>query len=327
MIVVLGHLGLRGSNPTYAVICFFVLSGFLITHILLKEYDATGGISLRRFYARRALRIFPAFYGYAICYIVGRVLLKLPIDWPTVVSCLIYVSNYFFAFSGHQLTTMVHTWSLAVEEQFYFIWPFVVWRLGGDRIRLMKGLLWSVVAIWIYRWLAVLAGLPGTYIFGAFETRADAIAIGCVMAIANRERRIPRWLIDQKWTGLAAVTAICASSAVDLNGPRFAWALVAVACAVILIQAIAHSQSRWYGWLNSAPLRALGVISYSLYLYHPFASRLPGGFRNLPFGVVFAIALATGSYWMVEKPFLAWKDRLARLPRPVLASPENRGEG
>ena len=71
--VVLAHLGLSAFNGNYSVICFFVLSGFLITHLLLKEFDKTGNISLRQFYLRRALRIFPAFYGYAACYVLGDV--------------------------------------------------------------------------------------------------------------------------------------------------------------------------------------------------------------------------------------------------------------
>ena len=310
MVVVLSHVGIPQSNATYAVICFFVLSGFLITHLLLREYDKTGDVSLRRFYARRVLRIFPAFYGYAACYVAGRILMNLAIDWPALISCLTYTSNYFFAFSGHPIGTMVHTWSLAVEEQFYLLWPFVFWMLARNRSGLMKGLMIAIPAIWIYRWVAMLCNFPGSYIFCAFETRADALAIGCLLAVANRAKRIPRWLIDHKWVGLVALALICVSSAVELNGPRYAWSLVAVACAVLLIQAIAHSQSVWYTWLNSRPLRALGLISYSLYLYHPFANRLPAALRILPVEIGFSLALAAASYFIVEKPFLLLKGRI-----------------
>jgi peptidoglycan/LPS O-acetylase OafA/YrhL len=318
MVVVLSHIGVSQSNATYAVICFFVLSGFLITHLLLKEYDKTGDVSLRRFYARRALRIFPAFYGYAAFYVVGRILLKLPLDWPTLISCLTYTSNYFFAFGGHPVATMVHTWSLAVEEQFYLLWPFVFWMLARNRTGLMKGLIVTILTIWAYRWVAVLCDFPGTYVFCAFETRADALAIGCLLAIANQEKRIPRWFIDWKWIGLAALALICASSAAQVNGPRYAWSLVAVACAALLVQSVAHSQSQWYRWLDSRPLRALGLISYSLYLYHPFANRLPGALRTLPVEIAFSIALATASYFIVERPFLLLKARLSSSSRPVL---------
>jgi peptidoglycan/LPS O-acetylase OafA/YrhL len=196
MAVVLGHLGLEAFSPTYAVICFFVLSGFLITHLLLREYDKAGEIRLGRFYLRRILRIFPAFYGYAACYVLGRLVIALPIDWASVVSCLTYTSNYYFAFSGHPLATMLHTWSLAVEEQFYLLWPLVAWRLAGNRRVLLKGLTATILAVWVYRWVAVLLDFNGTYVFTSFETRADALAIGCLIAVANRECCLPRWLID-----------------------------------------------------------------------------------------------------------------------------------
>jgi peptidoglycan/LPS O-acetylase OafA/YrhL len=310
MSVVLSHVGVTASNGHYGVICFFVLSGFLITHLLLLELGETDDISLRRFYLRRALRIFPAFYGYAVCYVIGRIVLKFPIDWQAVVACLTYTSNYFFAFSGHSIVTMMHTWSLAVEEQFYLVWPFLLWRFRNHLSHMIRGLMWAIVAIWTYRWVMDFY-FPGTYVFVAFETRADALAIGCLLAVANSQLRIPRWLIEQKWVGLAAIVAICVCSITQLNGARAGWAIVAICCAVILIQAIAHSRSVWYKWLNSRPLRALGVISYSLYLYHPFANRLPASLRHVPIETAFGISLATASYFLVEKPFLRLKDRLS----------------
>jgi len=317
--VVLSHLGVGAFNGNYSVICFFVLSGFLITYLLLREFDKTRDISLHQFYLRRVLRIFPAFYGYAACYVAGRLIIHLPIDWATLLSCLTYTSNYYFAFSGHPLATMIHVWSLAVEEQFYLIWPFVVWRLGANRPLMMKLLIGTILAVWSYRWIAVLLDFNGTYVFGAFETRADALAMGCLLAVANREGCVPRWLIDWKWLVPVAIVAVSVSQAVDLNGPRYAWSLVALGFTVVLIQSIAHAQTRWYSFLNSRPLHALGVISYSLYLYHPFANRLPGALHKLPIGIAFALALATASYWFVEKPFLSLKSRIAKAPAPVAA--------
>jgi peptidoglycan/LPS O-acetylase OafA/YrhL len=318
--VVLSHIGVEASNAAFAVICFFVLSGFLITHLLLKEYDKTGDVSLRQFYARRALRIFPAFYGYAAFYIVGRMIMRLHIDWSSLIACLTYTGNYFSAFGGQPLATMVHTWSLAVEEQFYLLWPVIFWLFARNRVNLMKGLVAAIFAIWAYRWLAVLLNFPGTYVYGAFETRADALAIGCLLAIADWEDRIPRWLIDRKWIGPLALAIVCVISAAQLNGPRYAWAIVALAFAAMLIQSVAHSQSRWYSWLDSRPMRALGLISYSLYLYHPFANRLPSALKIMPVEIAFSIALATASYLIVERPFLALKDRISRVSPPVLAA-------
>jgi peptidoglycan/LPS O-acetylase OafA/YrhL len=317
MIVVISHLGVEAFNASYAVICFFVLSGFLITHLLLREHEKTGDISLRHFYLRRALRIFPAFYGYATCYVLGRIVAHLPIHWPTVVSCLTYTSNYYFAFNGRPLDTMIHTWSLAVEEQFYLLWPFIIWSLKGNRRVLMTVLAGTIAAVWAYRWVAVLSGFDGTYVFDAFETRADGLAIGCLLAVANRERCVPAFLIDAKWLAPVAIVAVCLSSALGINGPRYSWALVALGFAVVLIQSIAHAETRWYSFLNSRPLHALGTISYSLYLYHPLANRLPGALHTLPIGIAFAMAMATASYWIIERPFLSLKERMAKPATPV----------
>jgi peptidoglycan/LPS O-acetylase OafA/YrhL len=320
MAVVLAHIGVQGANGVYAVICFFVLSGFLITHLLLKEYDKTGDVSLRRFYFRRALRIFPAFYVYAAVYVAVRMIAQMPIDWPFVVARLTYTGNYYSSFGSPELPTMGQTWSLAVEEQFYLLWPLVFWLGARNRTGLMRGLMAVIVAVWAYRPLAVMLHFSEDYIFSAFETRADALAIGCLLAIANRENRIPRWLIDWKWVGVLAVLIVCLSSANQLDGPRYAWAIVALAFAVIILQSIAHSQSGWYRWLEFRPMYALGLISYSLYLYHPFAEHLPGALKIWPVEVAFSIALATGSYLIVEKPFLKLKDRLSRASRQVPVS-------
>ena len=230
-----------------------------------------------------------------------------------------YTTNHYTGFHETAPPTMVHVWSLAVEEQFYLLWPFIFWKFADNRTRLMKGLAAAILAIWAYRWITVLWDFPGTYVFAAFETRADALAIGCLMAIANREQSIPRWLIDWKWIAPIALLAIAASSVMVLNGPRYAWALVAVGFALLLIQSVAHSQTVWYRWLNSRPLHALGVISYSLYLYHPFANRFPGALRILPVEIAFSIALAMGSYFIVERPFLLWKARISNASPSLLS--------
>lgn len=311
MAVVLQHFGVSAVNGTYAVICFFVLSGFLITHLLLKEFDKTGDVSLRGFYARRALRIMPAFYCYAAFYVVSRILTHYPLDWLFILTRITYTSNLILPFvHGPRIPTMGQTWSLAIEEQFYLLWPFVFWMLAGKRKTLIRGLIAVVLVVWVYRFMAAHLNFNDDYIYTAFETRADGLAIGCLIAVANRENKIPRWLVEWKWIGAVALVAMCVSSAISLNQARYAAALVAVACAILIIQSVAHSETSWYRWLELRPMRALGVISYSLYLYHTFASHLPTAFRKIPFEVAFAILLATGSYLFIERPFLRMKDRL-----------------
>jgi peptidoglycan/LPS O-acetylase OafA/YrhL len=109
-----------------------------------------------------------------------------------------------------------------------------------------------------------------------------------------------------------AIVVVAASSALEWNGPRYAWLIVALGFGIVLIQSVAHARTPWYRFLSSRPLRALGLISYSLYLYHPFANRLPKALHYIPVEVLFAVALATASYWIVEKPFLRLKDRVGK---------------
>ncbi len=310
MAVVLSHLGLTAVNAIYSVICFFVLSGFLITYLLLREIDKTGDISLRRFYCRRTLRIFPAFYVYAAVYVTLKSLMHHEVEWPAVMACLTYTGNYYFSITGHPDSTMAHTWSLAVEEQFYLLWPFIVWRLRGNRPLLIRVLIGAIVGVWAYRWFAASAHFEDFYVFAAFETRADALGIGCLIAVANREGCLPRWIVEWKWLAPVGLVALAVSSAIQLNGPRYSWTLVALVFAVVLVQAVAHAHTVWYRFLNSRPFYLLCLISYSLYLYHPFANNLPERFHILAVGVPVAILLATGSYWIVERPFLNLKDRL-----------------
>ena len=119
------HLGLTWMPAGLGVLAFFVLSGFLITWLLLKEHERYGSISLRLFYIRRSLTIFPAFYVYAAIVIGGLLVVGGRIVWPQVAASLLYVNNYYQAIYGDPNTGLSHTWSLGVEEQFYLLWPVV----------------------------------------------------------------------------------------------------------------------------------------------------------------------------------------------------------
>ncbi len=173
---------------------FFVLSGFLITSILLKEWQQTGNISLSRFYARRALRLLPALYVMLAAIAVGTVLYwrgpLADVNWIGIVMALTYTSNFATYIGIPALGAISQTWSLAVEEQFYLLWPFVLLlvlprlRIGRGLVSLVCGLLIATVALW-------LAG---------FDTRAYGLLAGCLVAVllirypAIRQHRAMRLL-------------------------------------------------------------------------------------------------------------------------------------
>src|SRR5256885_10455621 len=172
-LVVLYHLNLPGVPGGMGVLIFFVLSGFLISWLLLKEEERFGHISLKLFYARRTLRIFPAFYVYWFLIIALWIISSRHIFRAQALSSFFYVSNYYQAIFGDPNTGLSHTWSLGVEEQFYLLWPicFILLKRNQNRLRF---LLCATAGVWIYRELLVFVFHdPQGYIYEAFDTRAD----------------------------------------------------------------------------------------------------------------------------------------------------------
>lgn len=316
--VVFAHLKMRTelvvntSIGSYAVICFFVLSGFLITNLLLQERDRTGGTSLRKFYARRTLRIFPAYWVLCAVFLVASRLANKPIHWDAWLACVFYVSNYYMAFHAFAGSTLNQSWSLAIEEQFYLLWPAVFRRFGADKEKLVRLLSAVILVVWIYRAvLLYVLHVDWMYVYCAFDTRADALAIGCLMAVLASRDHIPAWLYASKWPGLIAALVILAV-AFGKVGHGIDYYVFPSAFAVLILQAVLYHRSPAYRWLNWGPLSLVGTWSYSIYLYHIFAHRfIPDalGFAKLPLQFFLAIALGAGSYYLVEKPVLALRDR------------------
>ena len=191
-LVVFYHAGLPVSGGL-GVLGFFVLSGFLITWLLLKEDDRYGSISVKKFYARRSLRIFPAFYCYWLFAIALGLVIHKPIGSGQAWSSFFYFNNYYQAIVGDPNSSLSHTWSLAIEEQFYLLWPTVFLMFRRSRAHLLRALTITIVGVWGWRVLATLyLNLPQGYRYEAFDMRMDHLAIGCWLAVALREGYFPR---------------------------------------------------------------------------------------------------------------------------------------
>ncbi len=148
--VIFYHAGIDfpGANARLGVSAFFVMSGFLITWLLLNEYDRTSSISLKHFYSRRILRIFPAYYVFIAASIVADLTLGDERIKPMILPSLSYYTNYFNAIYGQGSSSVSHMWSLAIEEQFYLIWPLLLYILiskGGRRLAL-KGIAFGIAS-------------------------------------------------------------------------------------------------------------------------------------------------------------------------------------
>lgn len=324
-LVIIFHSGFERVPGGLGVLVFFVISGFLITWLLLKENTRNGTVSLSRFYARRSLRIFPAFYAYALIAIVLMAVLHKQIPWASVVPSLFYVENYFQAWYGDPGTAFSHSWSLGIEEQFYLFWPllFVAIRKRLDLLIRVPAVI--IVCVWVYRAILKFGfHVWQGYFYEAFDTRLDHLLIGCLLAILLYfARDHPAWnlICERPWvTGVTVALLVLSVLAEDryhdVYRDSVGFIVNPLLCACLIPQLISIRGNWLARWLEWPAVRYLGSISYSLYLYQqivlqpvakmlsktPFALQMLGSIAVL-------IAVSSGSYFFIEKPFLRLKDR------------------
>ena len=285
---------------------FFVISGFLITTLLLKEEEKTGTICLRNFYVRRAYRILPAAFVFMVPMFV---IYWHELRWQEVVAAIFFVMNFDF----HKPWSIGHLWSLGVEEQFYFLWPGIFKSIRRHRVGVLLGvIIFAPFASEFCYWLRLPAGC-----YGIFPTVADNLAIGCLLAIVMQ--RIPAirpWLAVCMVLVIALVPAFPATSAIRTSMKvLLLWPLMQVCIAGVLLHVIQNP----YRILNLAPVAWLGRISYSFYLWQQWFS-----YNDHPkpfYFVFFALALACASYYFVEQPMLRLRDRRKSAVRPISQAP------
>ena len=334
-LVVFYHFGFKFISGGLGVLIFFVLSGFLITWLLLKEEERFGDISLRNFYSRRALRIFPAFYCYWLLYVLMLAVRHRSVIWNQAIASLFYANNYFQALRGDPNTGLSHTWSLGIEEQFYLLWAPSLLLFRKNRKRLAWVLAGAIAAIWIYRELLIFVfGVWQGYIYEAFDARADHLLIGCLLAVMLRSKFATRFWRTVCSNALAPgpVAVLLAGSAAFeyLRGTAYrdaiGFIIDPVLIAILIAQLIAFRETSIWSWLNLTWVRYLGRISYSIYLYqqitvepvrkilarYPVAVQLAGA-------LLAVILIASGSYYAVERPFLKLKERFYEKPRRAIS--------
>jgi peptidoglycan/LPS O-acetylase OafA/YrhL len=285
---------------------FFVISGFLITSILIKEYERRGAIDLRAFYIRRFFRIFPAAYACVTvlaCVGGGR------LGWADIASAYTYTVNY----NPSRPWILGHLWSLSVEEQFYLLWPFLLARFFDRRRGVaLAGLLVGPVA----RVLLKLGGFGSEALGSYFPCVADSMATGCLLAMYQPEMGFWTPRLGRVWNMGIALASASVPLWPSLAG-RFgvvAYQLVGITVMNVGIAfGIDHCVRRRYALLNGPVMVWLGVLSYSLYLWQqPFLDRgSDAWYAAFPTNLALAVAVALVSYFCVERPFLWLRDRLS----------------
>jgi peptidoglycan/LPS O-acetylase OafA/YrhL len=346
------HFG--GFLPgTLGVDVFFVLSGYLITGLLVAEHDRNGRVSFRSFYRRRALRLMPAYVA-----MIGATVLAAgtlggdesgSLVRQGVVRSLTYTSNIATAMHRWDAETprlWEFTWSLAAEEQFYLLWPLLLvlgLRLArSPRARALLAIApcAAFVASMIWSYHLVAEHAPVMRIAVAPDTRSSALLLGCAVALwqsALGPRRVAYWSTRlARWGGIAlAVVVLVRFPRNDAYSQARLSPVMAIATALVIVAVttptIAPRRTPLSARaLSLRPMAFLGTLSYSLYLYNVLALllfefaeqqgwiRVAHGLRPVVAGLM-ALALALLSYRWVERPFLRRRDRARSPARMVIA--------
>jgi peptidoglycan/LPS O-acetylase OafA/YrhL len=310
------------NGGVVGVTLFFALSGFLITALLLEEAGRAGSVSLAAFYRRRALRLLPALI--VMLAIVGSLSVVAGQSSPGDLAAILFYSADWWRASGHGLGVMLsHTWTLSVEEQFYFVWPLVFLAVRRSR-RLLVGVAGAAVVLVVGRLVFAATGGSADLVY---FTAGDALVAGCAVAILMHRRtfRHPLAPVTVPLV-LAALVGECLFR--TSLAPTLAVAAV-LATAAVYVVARVRVDATILAW---APVRLVGRRSYGLYLWHlPVLHMVSGAMfaAGVGFWLTVAVALvATAvvtelSWRFVESPFLRLKNSRRQDTRPQVPEPSH----
>jgi peptidoglycan/LPS O-acetylase OafA/YrhL len=323
-VVILVH-AFRGKAFTggfVGVDIFFVLSGYLITTLFLGEKNATGRISLVRFYLRRILRLTPALWlVLAFCALLLFRSTKVHEQFVAIVAAETYVMNWALVFGTSEGWILLHTWSLGIEEQFYLLWPAVL--ILAMSVNQRSGPQWAALACLAISTLVCVSlaasDFPPADIYYGFESRSSELFVGCVLAttalpgtVENAAARL--WFVpvialtcvllfaqwESRWLGLGGFQAIAFAAA---------WLIVA-----------ARKDSVLANTLRLPGLIYVGRISYGIYLWHFVLLQLInarlGPALAATVGIPLSVLAAAASFEFIERPVLRYSHRhFAAQPR------------
>jgi peptidoglycan/LPS O-acetylase OafA/YrhL len=301
-------------NGSRGVNVFFVISGFLITSLLLREDRLTGRISLRQFYIRRAFRILPPFWIFLGTIVLLWKLGAFETRWAHLAVAFTFLRDYI---AGDWWTG--HSWSLSVEEQFYLLWPAAMVLAGRRRsLWIASGLIVAAPAIRVLSHLFV-TGRFGPIEFFMFHMRVDSLMFGCALALVQNSPRLDGFAKRVlNWPGMLLALCFFLFLSGYLNYRfqgyyllPFGYTFEAITISYLLLYFVRSPDSVGGRLLNSRFLVHVGVISYSLYLWQQLflTDLLRSRLSNFPVNLIAAFVAAELSWRLVEQPALRLRQR------------------
>ncbi len=334
LLVFLSHASLQSMGGGFVgVDLFFVLSGFLITALLLEEWRDTGRISLKSFYARRAIRLLPAL----VLMLITVVLVSSLIEprWKTAQfrtsgwMTLLYVANWFTVERKFPSPELAHTWSLSVEEQFYIVWPIILSLLLRSRatkaavLGLVAASVVGVAGLRLFLWTT-----SGSWVRGYFgsDTHADGLLSGAMVAMIMTWGWGPRSpgtirVLNGVSTLALGLVPIFVVAVRPMDGRLYDGGYLGVnlAIASVVMAAVSSPWAPLRLLLESAAVRWIGRISYGVYLWHMPAfwwvrrMQVPPGLRSGILAFILTLSIAAVSFYALERPLLRLKRRFERV--------------
>ena len=301
------------SDAHLGVKMFFVISGFLITYLLIKEERKNGKINFKNFYIRRTLRIFPAYYFVLFIYFVLQLLGHFKLEVLSWLSAITYTKYFYMTdwFTGHM-------WSLSVEEHFYLFWPILFILIPKSRINFQWILVALVPLLRIYVHYYPVSWISETSLF----LTVDSLAIGCLFAFYHdimllnlkKSKKILFFV-----SILILTTYMLWGNILDnftdneiilLMNEVLVLSLTNFAIVFIIFYSVHSKDSLWFKFLNLKWLSFIGVLSYSIYLWQQiFINNTPYFYNKFPYNIIGIVVMALFSYYVIEKPFLKLKDK------------------